>query len=630
MQWEIRKSGALHGYSILKVHRLRLDVSAGFPVYGKGVTPIEEYVERRNRWQHEQEFLQKKFIRIGNWRLVVGLAAAVLAWLAFASDVISGWWLLLAVILFIGLVAWHSRVIRARTLAERALKYYGHAIARSNDEWIGKGETGEKFQNSAHIYADDLDVFGRGSLFELISTARTAAGEEALAEWLLAPAAREIVLERQQAVSDLSPRLDFREDLALLGEDIRAEVNAVSLANWGSAPAIEFSPVLRIFAPALAAAGIATLIAFFVHALPIFPFAAVLACNFLILYAIRKRIGQVTEAVETPGQDLLLLSLILERLEREKFETPLLKRLRSDLDVSGLPASKRIARLKRRIEVLDSGDHMVLRVLRPVVMWQEQAAMAVEAWRRESGPLIGRWIHAVAEFEALSSFATLAYERPDWHFPLLLEQEDACFDAQSLRHPLLPAARCVPNDVMAGSDIRLLIVSGSNMSGKSTLLRAVGLNAILAWAGAPVTAASLRISPLQVAASMRVVDSLQDNRSRFFTEITRIRQIVELTGTGSPVLFLLDELLSGTNSHDRVIGAAGIARALVQSGAIGLITTHDLALANMEQDLGSGVRNVHFEDQITNGEIHFDYKLKTGIVTRSNALALMRIIGLKV
>ena len=585
---------------------------------------------RRQRWQHEREFLQKKFIRIGNWRLVVGIAAAVLAWLAFASAVISAWWFVLSVIVFIALVAWHSRVIRARTLAERAISYYDHALARTNDEWMGKGATGERFSNPAHIYADDLDIFGRGSLFELISTARTAAGEEALAAWLLAPADRQAVLERQEAVRELSPRLDFREDLALLGEDIRAEVNAVPLANWGSASAVAFSPLLRIFAPVLALAGIATLIAFFAHALPIFPFVAILACNFLILYTIRKRIAQVIGAVETPGQDLLLLSLILERLEREQFDSPLLGKLRSDLDVSGLPASKRIARLKFWIELLDSGDHMLLRVLRPVIMWQEQAAMAVEAWRRESGSHIGRWIRAVAEFEALSSFATLAFERPDWRFPVLLEQHEAFFEAQLLRHPLLPEAKCVPNDVAAGNGIRLLIVSGSNMSGKSTLLRAVGLNALLAWAGAPVTAASLRISPLQVAASMRVVDSLQDNRSRFFTEITRIRQIVELAGSGSPVLFLLDELLSGTNSHDRAIGAAGIARALVQSGAIGLITTHDLALANMEQDIGAGVSNVHFEDQITNGEIHFDYKLKPGVVTRSNALALMRVVGLNV
>jgi DNA mismatch repair ATPase MutS len=495
---------------------------------------------------------------------------------------------------------------------------------------MGKGATGERFNNPAHIYADDLDVFGRGSLFELLSTARTAAGEEALASWLLAPADRQTVLNRQEAVSELSPQLDFREDLALLGEDIQAEVNSVSLANWGSAPPVEFSPLLRISAPVLAVAGIATLIGFFAHVLPIFPFAAVLACNFLILYRIRKRVSHVGGAVETPAQHLLLLSLILERLEREQFQSPLLKKIRSDLEVSGLPASKRIARLKRWIELLDSGDHMLLRVLRPIVMWQEQAAMAVEAWRRESGPKIGRWITAVAEFEALSSLSTLAFYRPDWPFPVLAGQQDACFDAQSLRHPLLPAAKCVPNNVAAGAEIRLLIVSGSNMSGKSTLLRAVGLNAILAWAGAPVAAASLRISPLQVAASMRVVDSLQDNRSRFFTEITRIRQIVTLAETGSPVLFLLDELLSGTNSHDRVIGAAGIARALVQFGAIGLITTHDLALAKMEQDLGPIVRNVHFEDQITNGEIHFDYKLKPGVVTRSNALALMRVIGLNV
>lgn len=594
------------------------------------MTPIQEYVERRERWQQQQAFQQKKFIRIGNWRLVVGIAAAVLAWLAFASDVISAWWLALAVAAFIGLVAWHSRVIRARVLAEHALKYYDYATARANDEWMGKGSTGEKFSNPAHIYADDLDVFGRGSLFELISTARTTAGEETLAGWLLAPADRVTVLERQEAVRELSPRLDFREDLALLGEDIRAQVNAASLATWGSAPAVQFSPLLRVFMPVLAVAGIATLFAFFAHALPIFPFAAVLACNFLILYAIRKRIAQVIEGVETPGQDLLILSLILERLEREQFESALLQKLRSELNVSGLPASKRIARLKRWIELLDSGDHMLLRVLRPVLMWQEQAAMGVEAWRRESGSAAARWIQAVAEFEALSSLATLAYERSDWRFPALLAQENACFDAQSLRHPLLPAAKCVPNDVTAGAETRLLIVSGSNMSGKSTLLRAVGLNAVLAWAGAPVAAASLRISPLQVAASMRVVDSLQDNRSRFFTEITRIRQIVGLAAAGSPVLFLLDELLSGTNSRDRALGAAGIARALVETGAVGLITTHDLALARMEQDLGSGVRNVHFEDQFTDGEIHFDYKLKPGVVTRSNALALMRVIGLNV
>lgn len=594
------------------------------------MTPAEEYAARRERWLSKRNFLQKRFIVIGNCRLAVGIAAALIAWLAFASHVISPWWLLPAVIIFVGLVAWHSRVMGARTVAERALQYYDLALARVNDDWMGKGATGENLRNPAHIYADDLDIFGRGSLFELISTARTFAGEQTLASWLLAPASREAVLERQGAVRELRPRLDFREDLALLGEDIRFHVNAVSLAAWGSAPAAEFSPLLRLLALALTIAGLLTLIAFLAHALPIFPFAAVIACNFLFLYAIRKRVARVIAAVGVPGQELLLLSLILGRLERERFEGVSLRNLRSALAVRGLPASQRVRRLKRWIELLDSGDHMLLRLLRPVLMWREHAAMAVESWRRESGPFIGRWIDAVGEFEALSSFAVLAFERPDWIFPTLLAEEGARFEAEVMCHPLLPAVKCIPNDLRIGGDVRLFIVSGSNMSGKSTLLRAAGLNAILGWAGAPAAAAALQVSRLQVAASMRVVDSLQDNRSRFFTEITRIRQIVDLARGGAAVFFLLDELLSGTNSHDRAIGAAGVARALVASGAIGLITTHDLALAKLEQDLPSTVENVHFEDQIANGEIHFDYKLRPGVVTRSNALELMRIVGLNV
>jgi DNA mismatch repair ATPase MutS len=190
--------------------------------------------------------------------------------------------------------------------------------------------------------------------------------------------------------------------------------------------------------------------------------------------------------------------------------------------------------------------------------------------------------------------------------------------------------RCVPNDVLLGDGTDLLIVSGSNMSGKSTLLRSIGLNALLAWAGAPVCASELSISPICIGASIRVTDSLQDNRSRFFAEITRLRQIVDLSKGSRPVLFLLDELLSGTNSHDRKIGAAAVVRSLVRAGAIGLITTHDLALASIEEDLAGRARNVHFQDEMVDGRIEFDYRLRPGIVTRSNALALMRAVGLEI
>jgi DNA mismatch repair ATPase MutS len=300
------------------------------------------------------------------------------------------------------------------------------------------------------------------------------------------------------------------------------------------------------------------------------------------------------------------------------------------LVVEGEPASKRILSLSRWIDVLDSRDHLFVRALQPFSLWREQAAFGVEHWRVNNRAYVANWLSAVAEFEALSSLAALAFERPDWIFPSLVDSGTAVFSAKAIRHPLLPSARSIPNDIGFDPPLRLWIISGSNMSGKSTLLRAIGLNTVLAWAGAPVPAARLELSELQLGASLRVSDSLQDNRSRFMAEITRIRDIVALSRAGAPVLFLLDELLSGTNSHDRLIGSSSIVQGLVAAGGIGFVTTHDLALAAIERDLGQRAANAHFEDAIIDGEIVFDYVLRPGIVTRSNALALMRAVGLEV
>lgn len=592
--------------------------------------PVQEYASRRDRWGAEQQILKRQFVRIGNWRLILGVSGAVLAWLAFGPHLVSPWILLILLIAFSTLVVWHQRVIRRRTLAERAIRHYERGLARLEDRWIGNGAAGEQFRDTSHVYAEDLDVFGKGSLFELIASARTVAGEQRLAEWLLTPATREEALSRQEAVRELSTRLDLREDLTLLGEDVRAEVNVRALENWGSAPPVLFAPWLRAVAPVLGAAGMVTLLAFFAQALPIWPLAAILGCNFLLIWNMRERVGRVTDNINSPAQALRILSLLLARIERETFEAPQLKQIRAALDIEGLPASKRIARLERWIDWFDSREHLLVRVIRPIVLWNEQIAMGIEAWRRENGTHAGGWLRAVAELEALSSLASLAFERPHWAFPTLLEAPEPHFETEALQHPLMPPAKCVPNDVVFDDDLRLFIVSGSNMSGKSTLLRAIGLNCVLAWAGAPVAAKNMRVSALQPAASIRVVDSLHDNRSRFFAEISRIRQIVDMTNASRPVLFLLDELLSGTNSHDRRIGAAGIVRKLVASGAIGLITTHDLALAHIEQDLGAAAANVHFDDQIVDGQVEFDYRLRPGIVTHSNALELMRAVGLEI
>jgi DNA mismatch repair ATPase MutS len=286
------------------------------------------------------------------------------------------------------------------------------------------------------------------------------------------------------------------------------------------------------------------------------------------------------------------------------------------------------------------------------VLWGTHLALAIEAWRRAHGRSIREWLRISGEFEALASLSAYRYEHPGDPFPEIVEiaatatsdGRHGLFDGAGLGHPLIPAARMIRNDVWLSDDRqsegsvphsgrstpRLLVISGSNMSGKSTLLRTVGVNAVLAFAGAPVRASSLRLAPMRIGATLRIQDSLQEGRSRFYAEISRIRTLADLTSGPLPLLFLLDELFHGTNSHDRVVGASGVLRALLDRGAIGLITTHDLALTTVADDLGSRAVNVHFDDRFESGDIVFDYVMKPGPVTRSNAIALMRAVGLDI
>jgi predicted ATPase len=548
----------------------------------------------------------------------------------FGRQLFSVFWLAIPVVAFILLAIWHSRVIWRRTLADRALAFYVRGLARLDDKWIGNGSAGDRFRKDSHVYADDLDLFGRGSLFELVADTRTAAAERMLADWLLSPATRAEGSERQSGVKELRDGLDLREDFALLGPDLQAEVSIEALAIWGEADIVHFPPVLRVVLAALACISLALLVGFFAGQLPPLPLVLAIAVDLAIGYALRSKVQPVLHGLETVSHGLPILALAFARLERETFRSPLLMQLKSELLSQKAPASVLVAQLARLVDWHDSGDHAVIRALRPLLFWREQIAMGVERWRRQSGPHVASWLRALAEFEALSSFASLSFERPQWCFPELLVEAVPTFEAKSLKHPLLPISRSIGNDVSLGQEVKLLIVSGSNMSGKSTFLRAIGLNTALAWAGGPVCATSLRISRLHLGASIRVTDSVLDNRSRFFAEILRIKQIVDLARTSKSALFLLDELLSGTNSHDRQIGAAAIVRKLVDYGGLGAITTHDLALAHIEEELGGRASNAHFDDRIVNGEMIFDYHLRDGIVTHSNALALMRSVGLDV
>jgi len=595
------------------------------------VSPLEEYQARIRERRRASQLLEEQFHRIGNARLAAGIGAVLAAFFVFGEVWISVWWLLLPVAAFAALVVAHARIVERLERSQRAIQFYERGLARLEDRWIGTGESGERFRNPSHLYSDDLDLFGKGSLFELLSNARTRAGEDFLAGWLLAPASKEDVEARHEAVRELGGKLDLREDLAVLGVTVRSGLDPDAAARWGEAPEVQFPSGARYIAPAF---GAAIVIAFALYMAGVFtrtPFLVVLLAEMGYAFFLGTQTSRVTHAVESPSHDLVLLAALLERLEMETFRAPLLQQLQARLKQGNEPsASSKIAHLGKLGARLDWTENKVFQPIAFALLWTAQVAMAVERWRRSSGRRIRAWIDTAGEFEALCSLASYSYEHPADVFPDLADIPGGWFEAEALAHPLMREGLSIRNNVLLGGETKLWIVSGSNMSGKSTLLRTIGINTVLAWAGAPVRAARLKISPLSLGVSIRVLDSLQDGRSRFYAEITRLREIIALTSGPRPVLFLLDELLSGTNSHDRAIGAAAIVEALIGHGALGLITTHDLALAHIADTLAGRAINVHFADTLQNGQLHFDYRLQPGVVERSNALDLMRSVGLQV
>ncbi len=594
--------------------------------------PASEYKQRLEARRQVEQRYKRLHIRLGNARLAVVVVGVAACWLVFAGHSLPAWSLLFPAVGFVALVVVHERVQRRRRRAHRAARFYERGVERLEGRWSGKGDCGERFADDQHPYALDLDLFGRGSLFEMMCTARTLAGQRTLAYWLLHPAEPEEIRERQEAVEELRDRLELREELALLGEEVRRGVHAGALPRWGEAPPLLDSTAGRMGAAALAAVSAGTFVGWILHGLPAAAFlAGVVAAEGALGLWYRRRVLEVMGEVEHPSHDLAVLSEVLRRLEQEPFSCARLRRLQKALETGGQTPSRRIRRLKRLIELLDSRDHLVMRAVGPLLLWSTQLCFAVEAWRKKTGPQVRRWLRAVGEFEALSALAGYAYEHPSDPFAELVEG-CACFEGEGLGHPLIPESQCVRNDVRLDSERQLLVVSGSNMSGKSTLLRTVGTNAVLAMAGAPVRARRLRLSPLRVGAAIRVTDSLQSGMSRFYSEITRIRRLMELAEekNGKPLLFLLDELLHGTNSHDRKVGAEAIVRGLVERGAMGLVTTHDLALAHIAERLAPKAANVHFQDRLEKGRMTFDYILRPGVVEHSNAIELMRSVGLEV
>jgi ABC-type multidrug transport system fused ATPase/permease subunit len=603
----------------------------------------ELYSERLQARQSAAAALRQRERQVSIIRLLLIAAALGLAFWSLKAA-------LLPVVVFIVLVVLHERTVRTRKRAESGAAFYQRGLGRIDGSWQGQGDAGSELVDDHHPYAGDFDLFGRGSLFELISIAVTRAGRLRLAQWLKEPSrdASEIAA-RQAAVLELRDNVGLREDLAVHASEVTREIESAHLDVWAALPPVILAPWERITAVVLP---VLTTIAFLFTVpsllarliglthpeaaarfgafaeVPATPLLALILVTLFFSRRLSPRIEPIVMSVERAEPALALLAGVLARVERESFTSARLAQLHGRLRGADAAASEEIERLRKLVSLLDARRNQFFALFAILLLWTPHVALAIERWRVRSGARIGEWIEAMGEIEALASLASFAFEHPEFAMPEIVEQ-GPLFDAVALGHPLIPADRRVTNDLRLDATLRLLVVSGSNMSGKSTMMRSAGIAAVLAMTGGPVCARSMRIAATAVGASIRIADSLQENASRFYAEILRIRQVLEMSKQG-PLFYLLDEVLAGTNSHDRRIGAEAIVRGLVERGAVGLVSTHDLALAQIAESLGARAANVHFEDHIEDGRVVFDYRMRPGVVTKSNALELMRSVGIEV
>jgi hypothetical protein len=590
-------------------------------------SPAAVYTDQLQTLANKQAAEQRRERLLGYVKLAIAvltLAAAAL----LLRHTVALFLLSVPVAAFVVLAVVQERLLDSIRYRTRSISFYERGLARLNDRWAGTGESGDRFLDPSHPYARDLDLFGPGSLFEFLSTARTRAGEETLARWLLTAAPVEEIVARQIAVRDLQSRVKFREQLFSLGETVGMGVHPEPLSAWGEARPSVTTAGTRALTSMLAALWIGSLVCWAVWDLPVVALLMTIL-NFAYSHQLHARLEKAAGALEQAADDLQLLAEILALLEGELVSSPKLLEIQAALQHDGTTPSQAIRKLARIVELLESRHSLFAKPLDLVTFWSAQLIFKAERWQQEFGPAILGWVAAVGEFESLTALSAFAYEHPQYAFPEFASGA-TLFDAEGLAHPLLPGQKAVENDLRLSDAKQLMILSGPNMAGKSTFMRSVGVNAVLAQCGAPVRARRLSMSPLAIAASICVLDSLTGGVSRFYAEIRKLKLIVDLTHGPVPVVFLLDELLSGTNSHDRLIGAQFVLRNLVDQRAIGIVSTHDLALTQIPEMVGGRAFNCHFEDRIEEGALIFDYKLKPGVVQTSNALKLMQAIGLGV
>jgi ABC-type multidrug transport system fused ATPase/permease subunit len=577
----------------------------------------------------ELKKVQNQINLISNVRLAVAIAAiagAVLTWRVgvplFLLTIIFG------IGIFFVLVIYHERLHQQKKQLYHFLSVLQRFLDRVHNKWIDYPDTGEEFIDNEHPYSTDLDIFGRGSLFQWLSSAHTYYGRKQLASDLLdTPSSLEQIRERQGAIGECAGSFDFRIAIETASLECDMGDSQETLLKWAESDVtrwgffnVNFLPV-EVLAAACCAIGS---IAFF--NLPQLAYI-IYGLHLGIFLLFRMANMRYMDTFEKNGARLLVFSKILSQIEENSFANNLLCAYQKELCTqTGSPVSaelKKLARIVSSMEVrYNPMGHFIANT---ALLWDFQLRIGAEIWKRNNGKHIRKWLEIIGRFESLNSFAAIAFENPGWTYPILNDTMSIACD--SIGHPLIPADNRISNSFSI-KDNQVAIITGSNMSGKSTFLRTVGVNAVLAYAGAPICGKSMSVPLLRIFSSMRIGDDLSSNVSTFYAELLKIKRIITADKDGKPILYLLDELFRGTNSTDRHEGAVAVLEKLKQPGNIGLISTHDLQLCELATGSGKGYENYHFSETYDKNGIAFDYLLKPGPSTTRNALYLIKMVGI--
>jgi len=611
----------------------------------------ENFLSRQQQCQQAEQVAQRQHNELALWRLIWFLGVVFAVWMLHRADQVAATLAvaLAGIIGFLWMLKRHTSIRRTRDLNHHLAFINGDEAARLERKFL-RPETGEQFMSPLHPYSGDLDVFGKLSLFRLLNRTHTYEGNRRLADWLLSPAKPETIHFRQQAVAQLVPQLDWRqtlEGLAYLNEAVSNPT--ASLHNWATAkvgPLPGYLNIARFVLPILTITLLAAWLGGLVSGW------AVLA-SIAVTGALLGRVSEQAKLVSEQTQDIAAaLDTFRDLLAHTESVTGKAERLRVIRDTLGSgsqSASVLVGQLSSLVQNFNfrRNPYFYLFVGLPV-LWDVHYLVRLERWRQEHGPQLDRWFGALAEMESLNSLAGFAYAHPTYVQPDIVEPDHLTLDARQAVHPLLVPGKGVANSLaMEGangpshggpSHGETILITGSNMSGKSTFLRTLGANAVLAMAGAVVSAEQFVISPVRLFTSMRTQDSLEESTSSFYAELKRLQILIRLSGEPSdssglsaPILYFLDEILKGTNSADRHRGAEALIRQLHKTTAAGFVSTHDLELGQLTNTTGEPlefVRNYHFQSDIQDGKLLFDYRLRDGICQSFNASQLMRSIGI--